>query len=105
MQESGEEKKSRAIARHYTEEFKRSVIEEWVTSGKSGTVVAKEFGVQVWNLRDWKQRYFPAKGAGDPVAESAEGMRREIQALRQQLARVTNQREILKKTLGIISET
>ena len=44
-----------------------------------------------------------AQEAGyDP--ESPEAMQRELQRLRKELARVTSQREILKKTLGIVSE-
>jgi transposase-like protein len=37
----------------YNEEFKRSVVEHWRNSGKSAVEVAKEFGPNVWNLRDW----------------------------------------------------
>ncbi len=89
----------------YDEEFKRSVIEHWVTSGKPGHEVAQEFGVHLWNLRDWKRRYAPPpKTVDDPYPQTPEGMRREIAQLRRDLARVISQREILKKTLGIISE-
>jgi len=41
----------------YTEEFKRSVIDHWRSSGKSAVQVAQEFGVNIWNLRDWKRQY------------------------------------------------
>jgi hypothetical protein len=40
----------------------------------------------------------------DPVPENPQEMKREIQQLRKELARTIHQREILKKTLGIISE-
>jgi hypothetical protein len=40
----------------------------------------------------------------DPLPESPQEMKREIQQLRKELARTIHQREILKKTLGIISE-
>ena len=89
----------------YNEEFKRSVVEHWRNSGKSAVEVAKEFGLNVWNLRDWARSYAPSpKGADDPVPESPQEMKREIQQLRKELARAVHQREILKKTLGIISE-
>jgi hypothetical protein len=39
-----------------------------------------------------------------PLPESPEAMAREIQQLRKELARVTLQRDILKKTMGILSE-
>lgn len=89
----------------YNEEFKRSVVEHWRSSGKSAVEVAQEFGLNVWNLRDWARQYGPPpKGVDDPVPESPQEMKREIQQLRKELARAVHQREILKKTLGIISE-
>jgi len=38
------------------------------------------------------------------VPETPEELKREIQQLRKELARVTTQRDILKKTMGILSE-
>lgn len=97
--------KQRKPARRHNEEFKRSVVEHWKSSGKSAAEVAKEFGVNVWNLRDWQHQYGPGpKGVEDPVPDSPQEMQREIKQLRKELARTIHQREILKKTLGIISE-
>jgi hypothetical protein len=39
-----------------------------------------------------------------PVPNTPEELKREIQQLRKELARVTTQRDILKKTMGILSE-
>ena len=39
------------------EKFKRSVVEHWRNSGKSVVEVAKEFGLNVWNLRDCARSY------------------------------------------------
>jgi len=96
----------RKAPKRYTEEFKRSVIDHWHTSGKTGPEVAREFGVNVWNLRDWKRQYGPAgaKPVDAPLPQTAEEMTREIQQLRRELARVRMQRDILKKTMGILSE-
>lgn len=91
--------------KHYTEEFKRSVVDHWKSSGKTGAQVAQEFGVKIWNLRDWKREYGPgAKPADAPLPKTPEEMTREIQQLRKELARVSMQRDILKKTMGILSE-
>lgn len=101
-----ENRKERAPAKHYNEEFKRSVVEHWKISGKSAGAVAREFGVNIWNLRDWRRKYDLAPGSPqEPVSEDPRAMKREIQLLRKELARAIHQREILKKTLGIISET
>jgi len=96
----------RGPRKRYTEEFKRSVIDHWQNSGKSGAEVAREFGVNDWNLRDWKREYgISAKPVDAPLPKTAEEMGREIQQLRRELARVTMQRDILKKTMGILSES
>jgi transposase len=90
----------------YTEEFKRSVIDQWRSSGKSAAQIAQEFGVKVWNLRDWKRQYgAEARPVDGPIPQSPEAMAREIQELRKELARVRMQRDILKKSMGILSES
>jgi transposase len=90
----------------YREEFKRSVIDHWRSSGKSAAQVAREFGVKVWNLRDWKRQYgTEARPVDGPIPQSPEAMAREIQELRKELARVKMQRDILKKSMGILSES
>lgn len=89
----------------YTEEFRRSVVDHWCNSGKTAAQVAQEFGVKVWNVRDWRRRYgMTAKPVDAPIPASPEEMNREIAQLRKELARVTMQRDILKKTMAILSE-
>lgn len=105
MQANTAEKKLGSGEKPYTEEFRRSVVTHWLESGKSARKVAEEFGIHQWNLRDWRFKYGPApKALEDPQPETAEGLRAENLRLRRELARVTSQREILKKTLGIVSE-
>jgi transposase len=92
--------------KRYTEEFRRSVVDHWQSSGKTSAEVAQEFGINIWNLRDWKRQYGSiARPLDGPVPKSPEEMAREIQQLRRELARVTMQRDILKKTMGILSES
>ncbi len=101
-----QEKPEERPRKKYTEEFKRSVIDHWQTSGKTGPQIAQEFGVNVWNLRDWKRQYgSSAKPVDAPIPKTPQEMSREIQQLRRELARVTLQRDILKKTMGILSES
>lgn len=89
----------------YTEEFKRSVVDHWCHSDKTAEEVARDFGVNVWNVRDWRRRYGPThKPVDAPLPQTPEELRREVQQLRKELARVTTQRDILKKTMGILSE-
>lgn len=95
----------RRVRKRYTEEFKRSVIDHWNNSGKTAAEIAEEFGINFWNLRDWKRQYGPSvKPIDAPIPKTAEEMSREIQQLRKEVARLTMQRDILKKTMGILSE-
>jgi transposase-like protein len=104
MQTDTEQKRA-VQSKPYTEEFKRSVVTHWMESGKSARRVAEEFGIKLWNLRDWRVKFDPAcRQPEDPTPETPEGLRIEVRRLRLELARVTSQREILKKTLGIVSE-
>ena len=97
--------KGRNTGKVYTEEFKHSVVDHWCHSGKTAVQVAQEFGVKVWNVRDWRRRYGPThKPVDAPLPQTSEAMAREIQQLRKEVARVTTQRDILKKTMGILSE-
>lgn len=86
--------------RRFDEAFKRTAVEHWLSSGKKAAQIASELGVSVWNLRDWKKRYGPAPGPAKTMAQ----LEAENQALRQELLRAQQQRDILKKTLGILSE-
>jgi transposase len=91
--------------KRFDEEFRRSVVDHWRSSGKSMEQVAREFGVSSWTLRHWRRRYqLEAKPVDAPLPATAEAMAQEIQQLRQELARVRMQRDILKKTMGILSE-
>jgi transposase len=103
MEEAFREGKRGQTRKRYDEQFRRSVVEHWASSGKTAAVVAQEFGLNVWNLRDWKRQYDPKVPEGAPP-ETIEALKIENRNLRQQLARATSQREILKKTLAIISE-
>jgi transposase len=89
----------RVKVRH-DEQFKRSAVELFLSSGKAAGVIAQELGIHPWNLKDWKKRYRPEPAA--PRRSVAE-VEAENRALREELQRVKNQRDILKKTLGIIS--
>jgi transposase len=84
-------------ARRYDETFRKAAVENWLTSGKSGRQIAAELGISYPSLKEWRRRYdgdaLPRRD--DPVAE--------IRALKAELARVREQRDILKKTVGIFS--
>jgi transposase len=84
--------------KRYDEEFKKQAVENWIKSGKPGTQIAAELGISYPSLKDWKERYH---GAAIPQRDTLEA---ENRALRRELARVSEQRDILKKTVGIFTE-
>ena len=95
---------SRAKKTH-SAEFRRSVVDHLLTSGKSAAQVAREFGISSENLRQWKLRCGPAASPVDITApKSPEQLARVNQELRKELARAIMQRDILKKTIAIVSE-
>jgi len=91
--------------KQFDKTFKQNAVELWLNSGKAATAVAAELGIHSQSLYAWRKRFAPpppgGKGAAARSAEQWEsenaGLRREIDYLRQQ-------RDILKKTLGILSE-
>ena|SRR5439155_2213134 len=92
----------------YTDEFRRSVIDYLLSSGQSSAQVGREFGVSDGKVRVWKRRYGPQARPADslpPPPQSPEELAQENQQLRKELVRVTMQRDILKKTMAIFSET
>lgn len=82
----------------YDDTFKREAVEHWLKSGKSAEAVGQELGVGANQLYAWRQRFRP------PTEAEAADLRAQLEATRLELARMTEQRDILKKTLGILSE-
>jgi transposase len=94
-----------ATPRQYDEAFKREAVRLWKSSGRSATITARELGISVYNIYEWGRgfRDKPPPGAGAPPATVAE-LQAENLRLRREVARLTEQREVLKKAAGILSE-
>lgn len=88
----------------YDAAFKRSAVEHYHRHGGSITHVARELGVNHWALRDWI-RAQRAQASPPAPARTLSEAEAEIARLRADVARVTEQRDILKKSLGILSLT
>ena len=78
-------------SKRYDEAFKKQAVENWLQSGKPGTQIARELGVSYPTLKQWKRCYY---GDAMPMRPDLES---EVRALRAELARVREQRDILKK--------
>jgi len=101
----------------YTEEFKRESYEYWKKSGRSAAKVAAELGIRAPLLYRWQKQYrLAAEHGGQPVLKTRESvtprveagvdaLKAEIRRLSEENAKLLEQREVLKKSLSILSET
>ena len=85
--------------RTFDEPFKRDTVALMERSTKPLSHLARELGVCPKTLRDWKAQF------GQPTPpRSPEALEAELRALRRENQSLRAQRDILKKTLGILSE-
>lgn len=98
--------------RRYDQAFRLEAVHKWEASGESAQETAQQLGISAHQLYDWKKTlYGPravegARAAGLPeLSESKEELKAEVNRLRLEVARLTEQREILKKAAGILSES
>jgi transposase len=84
--------------RKFDETFKREAVTLWINSGKSAGQVATDLGIAENRLYTWKKQFAPSTR---PVQGELET---ELLALRRENAYLREQRDILKKTLGILSQ-
>ena len=93
--------------RKFDETFKREALGNWLASGKAAAVVAAELGLTAGRLYAWKHRFAPAEAseaqAGAKPLSCAE-LQLQLDASRRENRHLREQRDILKKTLGILSE-
>ncbi len=84
--------------RKFDPAFKRDAVALWLSSGKSAREIGAELGITERHLHSWHKKHAPAR----PVERTE--MESELVALRRENALLRQQRDILKKTLGILSE-
>lgn len=89
--------------RTYDTEFKLSSVNLYLSSGRTYEQVSQELGIPVGTLVSWVHNHkkdgadaFPGKGHIKPADA-------ELHNLRKELAIVREERDILKKALGIFS--
>lgn len=87
--------------RRYTAEFKAEAVRLVASSGKPLAQIARELGINEQSLHNWKRQATAADGRGvvaDHFAQQEENRR-----LRRELARVTEERDILKKATAFFA--
>lgn len=109
---SSEEGNHRTGASHrpYDEAFKRAAVAQW-QGGVPASRVAQGPGITAESLRTWRRQFAgtqagsatPTVGKRPAVAPNAQELAAEVRRWRAQLQSVTNQRDILKKAVGIFA--
>ena len=84
--------------RKFDSTFKRDAVLHWLNSGKSARQAGGELGIPGKHLYLWRKTHGPVGPATQSQVES------ELVTLRRENAQLRQQRDILKKTLGILSE-
>ena len=96
------------VRRKFDETFKGQAVQNWLASGKSAEVVGEELGLNANLLYAWKKRFAPADAGGRAPAGAKPGsladLQAQLEAARRENRHLREQRDILKKTLGILSE-
>ena len=95
------------VRRKYDETFKREALNHWRSSGKSAAAIASELGLSANLLFSWRRRLeYEEDGPAGPTLEPAtlQEAQAQLASARRENARLREQRDILKKTLGIFSE-
>jgi transposase len=90
--------------KQFTPEFKREAVQLVESGSRSASELARELGVRRNQLYKW-QREFQARGAGAfPGSGGRKARTTEITRLKRELARVTEERDILKKAAAYFAK-
>jgi len=85
--------------KRYSEEFKKEAVRLALEGGMSQSRVARDLGVNINSLTNWITKAKTTRGG-----EVKETFEQENRRLRRELAIVTEERDIIKKALGIFSK-
>jgi len=96
--------KIKTVRKTYTREFKIAAVEAMGRDGISHTQLAKELGIPVNNLYNWRaqlrndpENAFPGKGHQTPENDELSRLRREVEQLRQE-------RDFLRKAAAYFAQ-
>ena len=91
--------------RKFDETYKRHAVELTLHGDRSVKTIAKELGIPAWALYEWRKLYAPRPGDSGPVPQTLAEAEKEIGRLRAELIRMREREIVLKKSVGILSET
>ena len=86
--------------RKYDPEFKLGAVKMVVDDGREATEVAERLGIHPGLIHNWKKRYLEkGEGAFGARSQVSPGDK-EVRELKRELARVRQERDILKKAMA-----
>jgi len=95
--------------RSFTDEFKQESVALLESSGRPLGQVAAELGIQPSLLRNWRRRFGGPGGGAAPLPQAGgaplacDDQAKEIARLKREVDHLRMERDILKKTVSIIS--
>lgn len=97
--------KASKSGRRYDAAFKQQAVELLLSSGKTINQVATELGLGHGTIDRWKRQYLDRSSLQrDGQRITAADLDKEVHRLRLENEHLRRQRDILKKSLGILSE-
>jgi len=91
--------------RRYDETFKRHAVDLTLQGNRRVTEVARELGVPESMVYAWRRQYAPRASGSGASPRTLEEAETEIGRLRAEVVRLQEREIVLKKSLGILSET
>jgi transposase len=82
---------------NFSDEFKRDAVRQITERGYPVSEVSQRLGVSAHSLYEWKKKYASDAAKGGDQAD-------EIRQLKRELARVTEERDILKKAAAYFAK-
>lgn len=91
--------------RKYGAEFKRMVVDEFMTGGESQVALEKKYGIGGGGISRWVRDYQEHRDEAFPGNGQLRTSEQEIAALRRQVQNLTEQVTVLKKVLQIVAQS
>jgi transposase len=89
--------------KQFTPEFKREAVQLLESGSRSGSELARELGIKRNQLYKWQTELRARGGAAFPGSGARKERTTEIARLKRELARVTEERDILKKAAAFFA--
>jgi transposase len=91
------------VQKTYTSEFKREAVRLAESSGKPITPIARELGISDTSIHQWRKDLAEHGKEAFPSSGHQTAQEEEVRRLKRELEIVKQERDILKKAIGIFS--